>query len=243
MRYKITLSFSGEDFCGWQIQRSEPSVQGTLQSALSVLLKTPIEAVGAGRTDSGVNAVDYIAHFDSPCELDAGTLCCKLNAILPRSIAVSSIERVSDGFHARFDARSRHYEYHIHRCKDPFAGRYSLQCSYPVLDMTAMNRAASYLLGKHDFSSFEKKGSDNRTSVCTVTRAEWVADDSTHWTFHICADRFLRNMVRSIVGTLIETGRGKRSPEDIPALLESGNRSLAGESVPGGPLFLCGIEY
>ncbi len=243
MRYKINLSFCGENFCGWQIQKSAPSVQATLQDALTLLLKSQISVVGAGRTDSGVNAINYIAHFDSPTELGADDLCSKLNAILPRSIAVNSIVQVAAGFHARFDAKCRKYIYHIHRCKDPFADRFSLLCTYPDLDMTAMNKAADYLTGTHDFSAFEKKGGDNKTSICTVSEARWVKDDEIHWTFHIAADRFLRNMVRAIVGTLIEVGRGRRKPEDIPDLLESKDRCLAGESVPGFALFLCEIDY
>lgn len=244
MRYKITLSFSGAGFCGWQIQPDRPSVQACIQDALSTLLRTPIEVTGAGRTDTSVNAINYVAHFDCPSGIaDAKALCYKLNAILPHSVAVSDIEAVSDDFHARFDAKRRKYIYRIHRSKDPFEQQYSYWCGFRELDMEKMNRAAEYLLGTHDFSSFEKIGADNKTSICTVYEARWVADDETHWTFHIAADRFLRNMVRAIVGTLLEVGRGRREPDSIPELMSLHNRSAAGESVPGQALFLCEVDY
>ena len=243
MRYKMTLSYSGADFCGWQLQPNAPSVQQALQAALGTLLGSPTAVTGAGRTDTGVNAIGYVAHFDSEKAFDPGDLCYKLNAILPPSVSVSSIEEVSPDFHARFDARRRKYVYHIHRVKDPFAAQYSWLCGYPGLDFDAMNRAAAFLLGTHDFSSFEKTGSDNKTSVCTIVEARWVKDDPDHWTFHIAADRFLRGMVRAIVGTLIEVGRGKRSPDSMAELLEGRNRCLAGETVPGHALFLCEIDY
>ena len=244
MRYKITLSYSGADFCGWQIQPKSPSVQGTLEHALSVLLGgEPVGVVGAGRTDTGVNAIGYVAHFDSEKQFDPADLCYKLNAILPPSVAVSSIEPASPDFHARFGATRRKYVYHIHRVKDPFAAQYSWLCGYPALDFDEMNRAADMLLGTHDFSALEKTGSDNKTSVCTVFEARWVKDDETHWTFHIAADRFLRGMVRAVVGTLVEVGRGRRPADSIPELLASRDRCSAGESVPGHALFLCEIDY
>ena len=243
MRYRITLSYSGAEFCGWQIQPNAPSVQETLQKALSTLLGEEISVVGAGRTDTGVNAHNYVAHFDCSTAVDSEALSYKLNAILPHSISIHRVERTSDEFHARFDARRREYTYYIHRTKDPFARHYSYQCSYPVMDIDEMNRAAQMLVGTHDFSSFEKIGADNKTSICTVFEAYWQKDDEDHWSFHIAADRFLRNMVRAIVGTLIEVGRGKRSADSIPELLMAQKRSAAGESVPGNALFLSKIEY
>ena len=242
MRYLIKLSYDGSDFCGWQIQPNAPTVQQTLEQALATLLGESAPVTGAGRTDTGVNAIGYVAHFDCVRELDCAQFCYKLNAILPRSIAVSQVEKVSDSFHARFDASRREYTYFLHREKDPFADKFSLLYTYP-LDFDAMNRAASSLLGTHDFSCFEKTGADNRTSICTVTEAEWFRKDETHWYFKIAADRFLRNMVRAIVGTLLEVGRGKRSEESIAELLGSGTRCDAGESVPGNALFLSEINY
>ena len=253
MRYKITLSYNGAPFCGWQRQPGAPSVQETLENALGTLLGGDIPVTGAGRTDTGVSAVGYVAHFDAPSELDTEWLACKLNAILPVSVAVSSVEAAAEGFHARFDAVKRSYTYFLHRRKDPFMADRSYLCMYPELDFELMNKAAAMLAGTHDFSCFQKTGSDNKTTVCTVFEAAWhpylpgpevaASGASGYWYFRISADRFLRNMVRAIVGTLLEVGRGKRSLEDFASLLDGGSRSRAGESVPGHALFLTGIDY
>ena len=242
MRYILNLSYDGASFCGWQIQPDAPSVQQTLQDALGTLLRESVSVTGAGRTDTGVNARGYIAHFDTVKELDCAQFCYKLNAILPVSIGIKEVRKVDENFHARFDAVRREYTYYLHRCKDPFADRYSLYCTYP-LDIQEMNRAAQMLLGKHDFSCFQKSGTDVKTPVCTVFQAGWEMTDSEHWYFRIAADRFLRNMVRAIVGTLIEVGRGKRSADSIGELLEKGSRCDSGESVPGKALFLTEIKY
>ena len=289
MRYFLCLSYDGSAFCGWQIQPNAPSVQATLEGTLSRLLNRPVAVTGAGRTDTAVNAVNYVAHFDLDGELPFGQedLCYKLNAMLPRSIAVQSVVPVAEDLHARFSAKRREYTYFIHRQKDPFAAPWSWQCGYPELDFDAMNRACQYLLGAHDFSCFEKTGGDNKTSLCTVFDAFWApytpthlqlmgltlastkeqgalqsarpeaagdnrgqsplrygcASDSSYWYFRIAADRFLRNMVRATVGSLIEVGRGKHRPEWIAELIEGGKRSDAGESVPGNALFLNKVEY
>ena len=243
MRYKITLSYDGAPFCGWQIQPNAPSVQETLEKALSTLLREKICVTGAGRTDTRVNAKDYVAHFDSSEAINTEALIYKLNAILPQSIAIHLILPVANDFHARFDATKREYEYHIHREKDPFSDRFSYQWGYPEADFDAMNQAAAKLLGTKDFSCFEKKGADNKTSICTVYEAYWTKEDEAHWTFHISANRFLRNMVRAIVGTLLEVGRGKRTIESIDELIKKKNRTTAGESVPGHALFLSKVEY
>ena len=246
MRYKITLSYNGADFCGWQVQPASPSVQGTLEQALSTLLKVKTGVVGAGRTDTGVNAIGYVAHFDAAEGLDCKLICYKLNAILPSSVSVSDIVPVDAGFHARFSATGRKYTYFLHRVKDPFAEKWSYFYGYPRLDVEAMNRAVQSILGTHDFSCFEKTGSDNKTSICTVREAGWEkyrSEGGEYLKFTISADRFLRNMVRAIVGTLLEVGRGKRSPESVADLIESRDRCSAGESVPGYALFLTGIEY
>ena len=253
MRYKITLSYSGSDFCGWQVQPRNPSVQSTLQDALSKLLGAETSVTGAGRTDTGVNAVNYVAHFDYAGDIDYMQLRYKLNAILPSSVAVSEVVPVPEDFHARFGATVREYTYFLHTLKDPFVSKYSLPYFYQ-LDFEAMNRAAQSLIGTHDFSCFEKTGADNKTSVCTIYEAGWHKYTPTHlsvmnagageyWYFRIAADRFLRNMVRAIVGTLLETGRGKRDVESISELIDSQDRCLAGESVPGYPLFLSSIKY
>lgn len=249
MRYRVDMCYSGEGFCGWQIQPDAPSVQGALEQALSVLLKEEVEVTGAGRTDTGVNASRYVAHFDSPSEFDADQLTFRLNAILPKGIAISGIRPVGDDFHARFGAVRREYTYYIHRKKNPFIADRSYFYGYPELDFDAMNRAASLLVGTRDFSCFEKKGADNRTSVCTIFEAGWhrvggfPGDDGSCWCFRIAGDRFLRNMVRAIVGTLLEVGRGKRDIGGFRAVIDGGTRSDAGESVPGYALFLTGVDY
>ena len=259
MRYKIILSYSGADFCGWQRQPSEPSVQEALETALRTLLRAEISVTGAGRTDTGVNAVGYAAHFDADEGLDCAQICYKLNAILPDSVAVQSVSEASGDFHARFDATRREYTYFLHRVKDPFVENYSYLFAYPELDVDAMNRAAALLLGRRDFSCFEKTGGDNKTSICTVHEAHWgfytpahiaaaggdteAGSEGKYLYFKISADRFLRNMVRAIVGTLLEVGRGKRIVESIEGLLLSGDRCASGQSVPGHALFLTSVQY
>lgn len=242
MRFFVSVSYNGERYSGWQRQTNATSVQEVLEKAMSLALACPIELTGAGRTDAAVSASGYIAHFDydGPIKEPASILY-KINAILPSDIVAHFIAPVAPEAHARFDATSRSYRYKVHTAKDPFAW-HSFYCKFP-LDVDAMNRAAVHLLGRHDFSCFEKAGSDNKTSICTVTRAVWTASDATHLTFEITADRFLRNMVRAIVGTLIDVGRGKVFAEDIPGLLQSRDRSSAGQSVPGEALQLCGITY
>ena len=256
MRYKITLSYDGAAFSGWQVQPNAPSVQECLQKARGTLLREKIAVTGAGRTDAGVHAIGYVAHFDSAqAGLETGDFGYKLNAILPRSVVIHEVAAAAPDFHARFDARLRSYRYYIHRTKDPFAERFSWQCGYP-LDLEAMNRAAAYLLGQHDFSCFEKTGGANKTSVCTIRTARWEtytpdhvasmgfpAREGDYLVFHVEADRFLRNMVRAIVGTLIEVGRGRREPGWMNELLSSGDRCAAGESVPGHALFLDQVRY
>ena len=257
MRHIIRLSYDGSAFCGWQIQNNARTVQGELENALGTLLGTPVQVVGAGRTDSEVNAVNYIAHFDMPdnVSINAEQLCYKLNAILPREMAVAEVSAASEDFHARFDARMREYHYFIHFIKDPFCEKYSYRMRYP-LDMDKMNEAAAHLLGEHDFSCFEKVGGNNATSICTITEAGWSTYTPTHAgllgapcnegeyiVFKVRANRFLRNMVRAIVGSLIEVGRGKKDPAWIAELIEKGSRSDAGSSVPGKALFFTGAEY
>lgn len=257
MRYIITLSYDGSAFCGWQIQNNARTVQGEIEKALSTLLGIPVPVTGAGRTDSDVNAVNYIAHIDIPDEVsvDAAHLCYKLNAMTPREITVHEISVTDGDFHARFDAVSREYHYFIHFCKDPFCEKYSYRMRHP-LDIEKMNLAAENLLGEHDFKCFEKVGGNNATSICTVTHASWKTympahcemlgypySEGNYIVFTIRANRFLRNMVRAVVGSLIEVGRGKREPSWIGNLIANGSRSDAGSSVPGNALFFSGAEY
>ena len=243
MRRFVQLSYDGSPFCGWQVQPNVPSVQAEMERALSIVFGEPVTVVGAGRTDTGVNARHYIAHFDVSVWPDEGAvrLLRKLNAILPPAIVAEAFYPVADNAHARFDAVSRTYRYYIHTAKDPFI-RHSCRCWYDF-DVAAMNRAAETLLGRHDFSSFEKTGGDNKTSLCTVTEARWEAVDDTHLVFTITADRFLRNMVRATVGTLLEVGRGRQAPSWVETVLAAQDRSEAGQSVIGEALFLEDIRY
>ena len=243
MRLFVQLSYDGSPFCGWQFQPNVPSVQEEMERALSIVFGEPVTVVGAGRTDTGVNARHYIAHFDVSAwpQEETARLLRKLNAILPPAIVAEAFYRVADNAHARFDAISRTYRYYIHTTKDPFI-RHSCRCWYNF-DVDAMNQAAQVLLGRHDFSSFEKTGGANKTDICTVTEASWKALDPRHLVFTITADRFLRNMVRATVGTLLEVGRGRYAPEWVAEVLAAHNRSEAGQSVIGEALFLEEIRY
>ena len=247
MRYFICLSYNGSAFSGWQIQENANSVQAELQKALSTLFKTPIQIVGAGRTDTGVNARNYIAHFDYNGTIPSEPhTVYKLNAILPKQISVHSVYPVSDQMHARFSALSRTYKYYIHTEKDPFCSEFSYFVPARKLNFEKMNLACQYFLGEQDFSSLEKVNGGNKTSICNVTHASWEPignDIPTQYVFTVTANRFLRNMVRAMVGSLLEVGSGKREPEWIKEMLARKNRSAAGHSVPGNALFLVNVEY
>ena len=250
-RYFVTLSYDGTRYHGWQIQPNGVSVQEKLQEALSTLLREPIAVTGAGRTDAGVHARMMVAHFemdDGRWMMDDGRgksleqLAYKLNRLLPYDIAVSKVEAVSEEMHARFSATSRMYRYYIHTTKDPFQKAYSCEIHYP-LDFAKMNEAARILLSYEDFGAFCKSGADVKTTLCNVTKAEWVQTSATTWYFEIRANRFLRNMVRAVVGTLIEVGRGRLSLDEFKKVIEGKQRSDAGESMPGNALFLEDIIY
>ena len=242
-RYFVTLSYDGTRYHGWQIQPNGVSVQERLQEALSTLLREPIAVTGAGRTDAGVHARKMVAHFDWKGDaIDGQQLAYKLNRLLPYDIAVSKVEMVSEDMHARFSATSRMYHYYIHTTKDPFQRAYSCEIHYP-LDFAKMNDAARILMTYEDFGAFCKSGADVKTTLCQVTKAEWVQTSPTTWYFEIRANRFLRNMVRAVVGTLIEVGRGRLSLDDFRKVIEGKQRSDAGESMPGNALFLEDIVY
>ena len=256
MRYFIFFGYDGTNYHGWQIQPNANSVQQELQRALSILLRKEIEVVGAGRTDTGVHARNMAAHFDWGSEEDSpeakvskgqlpiapDQLVYRLNRILPRDIAVYEVREVDSEKHARFSATSRTYHYYIHTRKDPFERHYSLQMNYP-LDFEKMNEAAQYFLQHEDYAAFCKAGGDNKTTICHVTAARWVQTSPTTWYFEITANRFLRNMVRAVVGTLIDVGRGKITMEQFLDILHNGSRSDAGESMPGNALFLEDVGY
>lgn len=242
MRYFIQLSYDGTAYHGWQIQPNGVSVQETLQKGLSTILRQPVEVVGAGRTDAGVHARMMVAHMDSADVLDTSQLCYKLNKLLPPDIAVQRIWPVTDDMHARFSATSRTYHYHIHMNKSPFLRHYSWQVNYS-LDFEKMNEAARRLLDYEDFTSFSKTQTDTKTNICHITEARWEEVEQGSWMFTITANRFLRNMVRAIVGTLMEVGRGRMSVEEFCQVIERKDRCSAGESVPGHALFLVDVGY
>ena len=242
MRYFMLLSYRGTNYHGWQRQSNAPSVQGELERVLSARLRSDVEVTGAGRTDTGVHASYYVAHFDTDMVIDdCDGLCYHLNSMLPRDIAVRGIYPVANGAHARFDATEREYTYRIVSRKEPFCVETAWQY-YVRLDIEAMNRAAVHLLEFDDFTSFAKLNSNNKTNICHVSHAEWRSDGA--WSvFTIRADRFLRNMVRAITGTLVEVGRGKLSPDDFRDIIAARDLSLACSSAPAQGLFLSGIKY
>ena len=242
-RYFMTLCYDGTAYHGWQIQPHSNSVQEELQKALSTLLRQPMEVVGAGRTDTGVHARKMVAHFDYEGNpLDCRQLVYKLNKLLPRDIAVQAVEPVDGDMHARFSAHSRTYHYFVHLSKDPFARGYSWQV-YGQLDFNLMNRAAEVLMEYRDFTSFSKVNTDTKTNDCTITQARWDKVGDGQWRFTITANRFLRNMVRAIVGTLVEVGRGRMDIDGLRRVIEAKDRCRAGDSVPGNALFLVDVTY
>lgn len=245
VRYFITLSYDGAAYCGWQRQPDAPTVQQALEKALSTLLRSDIEVVGAGRTDTGVNASKYVAHFDveQPVE-DCQQLVYKLNLVLPQDIAVQRVRRVKDDAHARFDAIEREYTYYLSQRKNPFR-RHSAWQYYVPLDFNAMNLAAKVLLEWNDFTTFAKLNSNNKTNICRVVCAEWRRsdDDADLLVFTIRADRFLRNMIRAIVGTLVDVGRGRYSVEDFERIVHSCDLSQSSAGAPAQGLFLSDVQY
>lgn len=242
MRYFVWFSYDGTAYHGWQIQPNGNSVQEELQRALSTLLREEISVTGAGRTDAGVHARQMVAHFDFSEAIDLEQLAYKLNRILPCDIAVDRVELVDDDMHARFSATSRTYHYYIHTKKDPFSRPYSTELHYE-LDFDKMNEAGRILMTYDDFGAFCKSHSDVKTTFCRVTKAEWVQASETSWYFEITANRFLRNMVRAVVGTLIDVGRGRLTLDDFRKVIEGKRRTAAGESMPANALFLENIRY
>ena len=240
MRYFVWFAYDGTDYHGWQIQPHENSVQAELQRALSILLREPVAVVGAGRTDTGVHARSMAAHFDIGKTVDCQHLAYKLNRRLPKDIAVYKVEQVVGDMHARFSAKSRTYHYYVHTRKNPFLRNYSCQLHYN-LDFELMNKAAELLLRYDDFGAFCKSHTDVKTTLCNVTEARWIEiqdkegnadgadsyDMASQWYFRITANRFLRNMVRAVVGTLIEVSRGRMTLEEFQKVIEGKSRSEA----------------
>ncbi len=241
-RYFLEIAFDGSAFSGWQNQPNDPSVQEEVEKAIATALRLPeIDVVGCGRTDSGVHARRFFLHFDADARGLGDRLVRNLNGILPAPIGVKRLIRVRKDAHARFDATARTYTYHVHTCKDPFLRGRSYRFHQP-LNIAAMNRACAVLIGRKDFAAFQKSGSDNRTTICQVSTAKWkkAADGLV---FTITADRFLRNMVRAVVGTCLRIGTGKEPVDHMRKVLASRDRSKAGKSAPPDGLYLERVTY
>ena len=241
-RYFIYLSYDGAAYHGWQIQPNGVSVQECLMRALSTLLRREVEVTGAGRTDAGVHASLMVAHFDADAPLDTDLLADKLNRLLPPDIAVSRVRPVRPGAHARFDATSRMYRYYVTTAKSPYLRQYRLRL-FHTPDFARMNEAAATLSDYTDFTSFSKLHTDVKTNNCRIMHAAWTQVDEVTWVFTIRADRFLRNMVRAIVGTLLDVGRGKLTVEGFRRIIEQKDRCRAGTSAPAQALFLADVTY
>lgn len=248
MRVFIELAYDGTHYHGWQRQPESISVQEVLEETLARLFGGPLPVMGCGRTDTGVHAKHFVAHADLPDGTLGGRVqsweeaVLKLNGMLPSDVSIFAIHEVAPKAHARFDAIERGYTYLVHNAKDPFLVGRSTRV-FGDLDVMAIEKACQHLVRKGDFASFCKSGTNQGTTLCDVRRATWETLSPTRWAFHISADRFLRNMVRATVGTLIEVGKGKRSPDDMIDILEARDRSAAGKSVLGCGLYLTNVAY
>lgn len=242
-RFFLEIAYDGTGYHGWQVQDNAVSVQQKLNEALHQILRYPIETIGAGRTDTGVHAKQLFIHLDIPKDRiqDESRFLHSLNSLLPPDIAANRIFSVDNKAHARFDATERAYEYHIHFRKNPFLIHKSWQLR-ELPDVAIMNNAATFLIGTQDFACFSKSHTQVYTNICTVTQAYWQKTDDG-LVFHITANRFLRNMVRAIVGTLLDIGLQKKTPESIMDIISSMDRSKAGFSVPAHGLYLTKIVY
>ena len=243
MRYKITLAYNGTNYHGWQIQPNAVSVQQILNNCFSILLKQNIDITGCGRTDTGVHASFFVAHFDIDNEIEnIDNFLSKINKFLPPDIVIFNIEKTFDDFNSRFNAKSRTYHYLIHTKKDPFLN--SISWFYPYqLDINLMNEACKLMKNYKDFSCFAKSGGQTVTNFCDIFSAQWQISDGYKYVFTISANRFLRNMVRAITGTMVEIGTKKISLTDFENIIKSKNRSNAGASVPANALTLINVEY
>ena len=241
MRYFLEISYNGQRFHGWQIQPNAITVQEVVEKSLSLLLRSEIEVVGCGRTDTGVHASSYFLHFDSPELFNEEKMVYKLNGVFPHDIAALRMICVRDEAHARFDATKRSYEYFIHTRKDPFLNDRSM--FVPVkLDVDLMNKGAQILLDTKDFGAFCKSGSDVNTTLCDLMVCKWTVDGH-QLKLDISANRFLRNMVRAVVGTLLDLGQGKIDLAELQKIVDSGERKNAGSSADAQGLFLSDIQY
>ena len=241
MRYFVQIAYNGKDFHGWQIQPNANTVQAEMIKALSTYFCQDIYCIGCGRTDTGVHAKDFYLHFDVSSPLDLSNAVYRLNRILPFTIVVKNIKQVKDDLHSRFDALSRTYEYHIHTQKNPFLLEGSLFYPYP-LNIELMNEACKVLFEFSDFTSFSKVHSDAKTNICKIMQAEWKTTENG-LVFTIKADRFLRNMVRAIVGTMLKVGQEQKTIEEFRQIIEQKDRGKAGKSVDGKGLYLTNVDY
>lgn len=241
MRYFIQFSYKGTHYCGYQIQPEQITIQETLEKSLSLMLNKEIKTIGAGRTDTGVHAAEMFAHFNYEENIPEN-LIKRLNSYLPPDIAIRNIFRVSDSAHARFDAVKRTYKYYISNYKNPFTQDFHAQFYYYKFNIDKMNEAAQLLLQYKDFTSFSKLHADNKTNNCNIFKAFWEREGE-EFIFTISANRFLRNMVRAIVGTLIDVGRGKLDIENFRQIIEKKDRKFASTSAPAQGLTLVEIEY
>lgn len=240
-RYFLDIAYNGTAYHGWQIQENAHTVQAELQKCLSTVLRSDIEIMGSGRTDTGVHATHQIAHFDVPELISDDRLVYKLNSFLPRDISIQSMRRVHDDAHTRFAATQRSYQYFIHQAKSPFLE--NLSYYYPkALDIPLMNEAAKKLLGEQNFESFSKVKTEVNTFICTIKEARWEKQNDSI-VFHVTANRFLRGMVRALVGTLLDAGREKLTVTDFVNIIESRDRKKAGRAVPAHGLYLTEVVY
>lgn len=239
----MRIEYDGSAFHGWQVQPDRPTVQEAIEQALATALRVRTDVVGSGRTDAGVHARGQVAHFCTDVPIDPFRLLGSLGGLLPKTIAVQAVEEAPDGFHARFDARRRRYHYYASLQPRALERRWRLHLR-PAPNFDRMNRAAEALLGTHDFDAFCRTASATRNRVCTVERAAWTSEERPgDWRFEIVADRFLHGMVRAIVGTLLEIGRGRRTSESLPRVLASRDRRAAGPAAPAHGLVLEEVEY
>jgi len=241
LRYFIELAYNGKNYHGWQSQPNAITVQEVVEQALSTLVRKPTKVVGCGRTDTGVHAKQYVLHFDFEQEIDEKHLMRKLNSFLPNDVAIYDIFRVKEDVHARFHATSRTYEYYITLKKDPFLTDAAYQINRS-LDINLLNEASAILFDYTDFKCFSRSNTDVKTYNCKITNANWQKQDNM-LIFTITADRFLRNMVRAIVGTLLPIGLGEKPVSTVAEIIKSRDRQQAGASVPGHALYLSKIEY
>ncbi len=242
MRYFIELAYKGTNYHGWQLQPNAISVQQCINKAFSTILRNTIEVVGAGRTDAGVHAEQLFAHFDFEPEFNPTEIIYKVNAVLPNDIVVYNLFKTTSEAHTRFDALSRSYEYRILLGRNPFLLETTWQLINKKLNIAKMNEAAQILVSFTNFKCFSRSNTDVKTYNCSILNTEWILNGSL-LIFHITADRFLRNMVRAIVGTLIEVGIGKTTIEEFEQIIESKDRCNAGPSAPAQGLFLSNIKY